>query len=279
MFIADSQIHLWGADTPERRWPAPAPGTPPPHKPFPFTAEYLLGEMDRAGVNRAVLISPVYEGLRNDLVLEAAKQHPDRFAVMARFNPLADGGRDFLPTWYAHPGLLGLRFIFHLPALRPMFVENKLDWLWAQAERLGKPVMMMVHYRDMHHVAAIAEKHPKLKITLDHMGLTEGKDAEAFKDFDKMIALAQYPNVSVKASCLPFHSAEPYPFPTMLPYVRKVVEAFGARRVFWGSDLSRLPCPYTQMISMFTEEMKWLAPADLEWVMGRALCEWLGWKI
>ena len=47
MFIADSQIHLWGASTPERPWPEPAPGTPPPHKPFPFTAEYLLGaEMD-----------------------------------------------------------------------------------------------------------------------------------------------------------------------------------------------------------------------------------------
>jgi predicted TIM-barrel fold metal-dependent hydrolase len=279
VFIADSQIHLWGPSTPERPWPAPAPGTPPPHKPFPFTAEYLLGEMDRAGVSRAVLISPVYEGLRNDLVLEAAKQHPKRFGVMARFNPLAEDGRDFLPTWYAHPGLLGIRFVFHLPAWRPMFVENKLDWLWAQAERLGKPVMMMVNYWDMHHVAAIAEKHPKLKITLDHMGMTEGRDAATFRDFDQMIALAKYPNISVKASCLPFHSSEPYPFPTLHPYVRRVYEAFGARRMFWGSDLSRLPCPYAQMISMFTEEMQWIAPGDLEWIMGRALCEWLGWPI
>jgi hypothetical protein len=30
---------------------------------------------------------------------------------------------------------------------------------------------------------------------------------------------------------------------------------------------------------MFTEEMSWLTRDDLEWIMGRALCKWIGWKI
>jgi len=30
---------------------------------------------------------------------------------------------------------------------------------------------------------------------------------------------------------------------------------------------------------MFTEEMPWLKGQDLESVMGRGVCEWLGWKI
>jgi hypothetical protein len=29
---------------------------------------------------------------------------------------------------------------------------------------------------------------------------------------------------------------------------------------------------------MFTEEMNWLTSQDLEWIMGRAVCEWIGWK-
>ncbi len=29
---------------------------------------------------------------------------------------------------------------------------------------------------------------------------------------------------------------------------------------------------------MFTEEMPWLPAADLNWIMGRGLCEWIGWK-
>jgi hypothetical protein len=29
---------------------------------------------------------------------------------------------------------------------------------------------------------------------------------------------------------------------------------------------------------MFTEELPWLKGRDLELVMGRAVCEWVGWK-
>jgi hypothetical protein len=28
-----------------------------------------------------------------------------------------------------------------------------------------------------------------------------------------------------------------------------------------------------------SEEIPWLAGADKEWILGRGLCEWLGWKI
>jgi hypothetical protein len=30
---------------------------------------------------------------------------------------------------------------------------------------------------------------------------------------------------------------------------------------------------------MFTEEMPWLKGRDLDLVMGRAVCDWLGWKL
>jgi hypothetical protein len=30
---------------------------------------------------------------------------------------------------------------------------------------------------------------------------------------------------------------------------------------------------------MFTEEMPWLKGEDLEWVVGRGVCDWLGWKV
>jgi hypothetical protein len=30
---------------------------------------------------------------------------------------------------------------------------------------------------------------------------------------------------------------------------------------------------------MFTEELPWLKGPDLEWVMGRGLCEWIGWRM
>ena len=55
-----------------------------------------------------------------------------------------------------------------------------------------------------------------------------------------------------------------------------LVDAFGPRRTFWGTDLTRMPCTYRECVSLFTEELPWLKGEDLEWVMGRGVCEWLG---
>ena len=59
--------------------------------------------------------------------------------------------------------------------------------------------------------------------------------------------------------------------------MRQLCEAYGPQRLFWGSDLSRLPCSYRLAVTLFTEEFDWLSVGDLRWIMGRALCEWLAW--
>jgi hypothetical protein len=85
--------------------------------------------------------------------------------------------------------------------------------------------------------------------------------------------------VAVKVSALPCYVAEPYPFPTLHPLIRRVVEAFEPRRCFWGTDLSHLTCPYKQCLTLFTEELKFLSDGDKEWILGRGIAEWLNWPL
>ena len=66
MLIVDGQVHIWAASTPQRPWPA----RHAPHWPVPLGADDLIKEMAVAGVNRAVLVPPSWEGERNDLVIE-----------------------------------------------------------------------------------------------------------------------------------------------------------------------------------------------------------------
>ena len=88
MTIIDAQVHIWGEDTPDRPWPAY--GKAYAHRGGePFGKDELLREMDAAGVDRVVIVPPSWEGERNDLALEAARLHPDRFAIMAR--PIGSG--------------------------------------------------------------------------------------------------------------------------------------------------------------------------------------------
>jgi hypothetical protein len=100
-----------------------------------------------------------------------------------------------------------------------------------------------------------------------------------FEDLPAVCALAQRPNVAVKASGMVGHSVQAYPFRDVHEGIRKLFDAFGPRRTFWGTDLTRMPCTYRECIDLFTKELGWLKGEDLEWVMGRGVCEWLGWPL
>lgn len=277
MLIADAQVHIWGANTPERPWT----GIVKPHRKVPLGADELLREMDAAGVHRAVLIPPAWDADRNDLVLEAARLYPDHFAVVGRLNTDDPEARGLIANWREQPGMMGLRCTFNRPQWVPALIEGHIDWLWEEAEQAGLPVMLLVTQVMVPLIDRIAERHPGLKLALSHLALSSGKpEEETFRDFDQLLLpIAKRPNVSVTASALPTYTRDSYPYRRLHPYLRRVYDAFGPERIFWGTDLARLPCSYRQAVTMFTEEIQWLTPDDKEWIMGRGLCEWLGWQM
>jgi len=275
MLIVDSQVHIWAADTPERPWAKGAKA----HRPEPLGADELLREMESAGVGRVIIVPPSLDRTRNDLALDAAQAHPDRFAVIGKIDSQAAESRALLPTWRAQPGMLGLRFNFKRNLTR-LTDPDYMAWVWAAAEQAGVPIYVGVTHATVCHVDAIAARHPRLRLILDHMALAGGvKDEAAFSDFNQLLAIAKRPNVVVKVSALPCYSTAPYPHRNLHPYVRRVYDAFGPQRMCWGSDLSRLRGSYRQCVTMFTEEMPWLTTGDLEWIMGRAVCEWTSWPL
>ena len=274
MLIADAQVHVWAANTPERPW---APGTRP-HRTAPLTSEDLLREMNAAGVDRVVIVPPSLDGTRNDLALAAAHTHADRFAVMGKIDVKHPNAPERLAQWRTQPGMLGLRFNFKRA---PQTLNSgDADWVWGAAQGAGVPIYVGVSHENVHVFDAIAERHPRLRLIFDHLALASGvKDEVAFRDLDKLLVTARRPNIAVKVSALPCYTDAPYPYRNLHTHVRRVYDVFGPQRMMWGSDLSRLRGSYRECVTMFTEEMQWLSPNDLEWIMGRSLCEWLGWPL
>jgi predicted TIM-barrel fold metal-dependent hydrolase len=175
--------------------------------------------------------------------------------------------------------MIGARFTFHTPSQKPWLTDGTADWLWTAAERAQVPLMIHVP-GSLDKIAPIAQRHPGLRLVIDHLGrFSHLRDATAFEDLPLLLALAKQPNIAVKASALPCASTEPYPYRNLHGYIRQVFDAFGPQRMFWGTDLTRLPCSYRQGITMFTEELAFLTGGDLELVMGKAICAWLGWPL
>ena len=184
-----------------------------------------------------------------------------------------------IENWDSSNGLLGLRFTFHRPSLQPLLTEGTVNWLWPLAQEFNIPIMMTCPFEIMPIIDGVAERFPNLKLIIDHFGLLPGKkDNEAFHNFQAILNLSKRPNIAVKASCLPTYTDEPWPFRTLDPYIRQIYDTFGPRRMFWGSDLSRLTSSYAECVNHFTEELQWLNHEDLSWVMGKGLKTWLKWN-
>ncbi len=246
---------------------------------MPLGHDELLREMDGAGVSRCILVPPTWEADRNDTSLEAARLHPDRFRVMGKLALTNPNGPALMATWKQQPFMLGIRMVFNRGQSAQWLNDGTADWFWDAAEKYDIPVMTLAP-ADVPKLGEIAERHPGLRLIVDHMGLNSvlrGKPLDP--SVDAVIKLARHKNLAVKVSALPCYVNETYPFPTLHPLVRRVVDAFGPQRCFWGTDLSHLPCPYKQVVTLFTEEMKSLSSAELEWIMGRALAEWLRWPL
>ena len=270
--IVDAQIHLWGTGLPSNasHWQVTH-----------FTPEEAVLLMDEGGIDAVVIHPPGWDPGSTEMAFKAVQDYPGRFAIMGAL-PLDDpGSRGAIAGWRKQKGMLGLRYTFlHDPARR-WLAEGTIDWLWAEAEKAGVPISVLAtdSLRDLIRIAA---RHPGLRLTIDHLGgrggLTTLKDAAAMTHMPDLLALARLPNVAVKATGAPGYSSEAYPFPAMHAYLRQIFDAFGPHRMFWGTDISKMPCSWRQCATMFIGELPWLSAADKKLVMGDALCAWWGWE-
>src|ERR671923_296678 len=200
-----------------------------------FTTQEALSMMNEGGVDAAVIHPPGWDPNSTEMAFKAVRDYPGRFAILGSF-PL-----------------------------------NQPD------ERARVPIAMLAT-DSLAHIGRIAERHPGLRLTIDHLGgrggLTTLKDDAAMEHMPQLVKLAKHPNVGVKATGAPGYCSGPYPFRSMHTYLRQIYDAFGPARMFWGTDITKMPCSWRQCVTMFTEELPWLSERDKELVMGQAVCAW-----
>jgi predicted TIM-barrel fold metal-dependent hydrolase len=272
--VIDAQVHSWQPETADFKY---VPGFPP-HLPEPLTYDKLSGWMDGAGVDRAIIVPPQWVGERNDYALEAAKRFPRRFGVMGRFNVRDPKAAALLPTWTQQPNMFGVRLTFFGPAAA-WLKDGSVDWFWPEADKVGLNVMFIAPGQTAD-FGKLAERYPRINFIVDHMGIiTQSvKEGRAAEYIGHTLSLAKYPNVSVKVSGLANNATLPYPFNDINPHVQRVVEAFGAQRCYWGSDITVAfsNATYKERVRHL-QEVSFLSESDKDWIMGKAIMQKFKW--
>jgi predicted TIM-barrel fold metal-dependent hydrolase len=266
MPIIDAQVHIWRQGE-----------TLPPHRATPYLADEVIRDMDAAGIDAALVHPPSWDPTSNELARDAVAAYPDRFAILGSIHPDEPGARDRFDELRAWPGMLGFRFALLRPHQRTWLTDGTMEWVWKAADEAGLPVALLAS-DNLPLVGRVAERYPSLKLIVDHLGaLHRKKGDEAFSTLGDLVALARYPNVAVKATGGPSYATDAYPFASLHAPYRAIIDAFGPRRVFWGTDITKMPCSWAQCVTHVTD-IPWLSQEDKDLIMGQALLDWLGWK-
>ncbi len=239
--------------------------------------EVLLRQMDANGVAKAVLVQ--YMGnYDNQYELECARRFPGRFAPVVLVDTARPDAPATLERW-AKMGAVGIRLSpeQRSPGRDPLAI-------WRQSAQLGLVVSCAGNVQQFasEEFHRLVRELPDLKIVIEHLAGV-GRDAQPpYTQYRKALELAQYPNTYIKVPGLGEICPRPMPFkvppfPQAPETLKMAYDAFGPRRMMWGSDYPPVSSRegYGNALRFPMEQMHFLSQDDKEWVFGKsALSVW-----
>lgn len=245
--LIDTHVHVVSPD--EARYPLqPTNVSGPWYREAPCSAEQLLERMDEAGVARAVLVQPNGAYTHDcSYAADSAARHSERFAGVCSVDPNASDPVATLDHWVRERGMRGVR-LFALSRGASWLAEPRTFPLWERAAQLGARVVVTIFAHQLPELDTVLRRFPEVPVALDHCGFPE-LTGEPWRELDPLLALAECGNLHLKVSSFVLEAAEKAGDPRRL--VAKLVAAFGAERVMWGSDFSQThDRPYAGLVAL-----------------------------
>ena len=182
-----------------------------------LTADELIAQMNEFDIEKTLLCSQP-----NELCLDAVNKYPDRILGMVYPNPY-DGQKavDMIYDYVQNKGFKGIK----CNPLKQAYVADDeiMDPIMQAAEDLDIPVFMHCGhppYSLPWSIALLAERFPKVKLTMIHMGHGHGVYIDASLKMAK-----RYPNLYLEMSGMP-----------MPRKIREAYEEVGHDRIMFGTD-------------------------------------------
>ncbi len=231
----------------------------------------------------------------------ASWNYPGRFAYLVRVDRRDPDLHTVVKFARANPHVRALRISPGMSRAEiAAFGAGDDDPVFAAAADFGFPIFIQIAGNcDL--LARYVAKFPSVKIIVCHTGMPPGPamariigQMEGLPDsaahwagvaaepteqaFAKVLRAADHPNVGLKWAHAPtMFDAPGYPNDGTRPWLRKAVDAFGAERIMWASDVSANQTgeSWAELIFAIRNNPE-LTEIEKEWIMGKTARSWLG---
>jgi len=193
----------------------------------------LLGAMDAAGVERAVVVQAVGAyGYDCSYAADAAATAPGRLALVGA----VDLERDEPELVGAAVRAFGVSGGMTSP-VPPWLTDGRADRVWRRCAEEGRGVVATVLEHHLDALVPLLEAWPEVDVALDHCAFATGPEA--------LEPLAGHDNLHLKVSTHVLQHADDPP-----ALVRRLADRFGAHRLCWGSDFPQSAGTYDDMVEL-----------------------------
>ena len=155
--IVDAHLHVWRS-SPDHPNPGATIVSPTSDVPVELLKQY----MDEHGVDRAVVVQPLYPGEDNSYVADCAARDPDRLAAVCYVDPRREGADRRLRYWVRERGCRGLRIRPSVPGEEVTFGRPASYPVWEAAQDLGIAVNLLMRMEHVPALAGLAERFPRV---------------------------------------------------------------------------------------------------------------------
>lgn len=259
---------------------------PPSREESACSADYLVAEMDYAGVDVGVLHNDVLYGKLNDFLAEADRRYPGRFLLTAHVDETALDRPEAIAELQravelGHRGLFISNWLMWLDGYRRCVDRAAFDGFWAEVERLGlvvywapgaSPLPGMAGRLDSYRRwATVIERHPAIRTIVANSLSNELLFGERGPLPGEIRALVEHGNFCIEV-LFPIRrgGVEEYPYRESLKALRYMVDVVGPRALVWGSDVPNVlrHCTYAQSLEYLRRHADFVPGADMELILG-----------
>jgi len=276
--VIDAHQHVWDPARAEYDWLGP--DLAPIDGAMAFAD--VAPELTAAGIDFTVQVQSADNAEDTALMRESAAVHAEVVGIVG-FAPLADAHATAatLDTWAADSIMVGVRNLIHNKPDPDWLLRADVAASLTVLEERGIALdVVAVLPRHLELVPILSERHPGLRMVIDHLAKPPiGQDSrEPWRSL--MAAAAQNPLVYGKVSGLYSATADVGAWTTELirPYFDTAVELFGPSRLMYGGDwpIAVLAGGYSRVWAGLRPLFDDLDVAGREAVLGRTAAEFYG---
>ncbi len=265
MLRIDAHQHFWQLDRADYGWLTA--------REFPalfrdFLPDLLAPQLKRSGIDRTIVVQAAPSDVETAFLLELARKHSFIGGIVGWTDLETPDAVATIEALARRPRLVGLR---------PMLQDLRDDaWLLrasiapalAAMQRSRLKFDALVTPRHLPVLLRFLERNPELDVVIDHGAKPPIASGEIDAWATQIRDIARHTRAFCKLSGLATQAAPGWSAETLKPYADVLLDAFGPRRLMWGSDWPVLHQAYVGATSLAYESWHQVATWLLRGVRG-----------